>query len=59
MNKKLLVLIAIVVLVVAVPLIQARMRGGASVEVQVEKLEPRVIQSSRLNCPYAYFKRYT
>jgi HlyD family secretion protein len=48
MNKKLLVLIAIVVLVVAVPLIQARMRGGASVEVQVEKLEPRVIQSSVL-----------
>ena len=48
MNKKLLVLIGIVVLVVAVPLIQARLRGGASVEVQVEKLEPRVIQSSVL-----------
>jgi len=48
MNKKLLVIIGVVVLVVAVPLIQARMRGGASVEVQVEKLEPRVIQSSVL-----------
>jgi len=48
MNKKLLVIIAIVVMVVAVPLIQARMRGGASVEVQVERLEPRVIQSSVL-----------
>jgi len=48
MNKKLLLIIGIVALVVAVPLIQARMRGGASVEVQVEKLEPRVIQSSVL-----------
>ena len=48
MNKKLLVIIGIVVLVVSVPLIQARMRGGASVEVEVEKLEPRVIQSSVL-----------
>src|SRR5688572_2798908 len=48
MNKKLLIIIGIAVLVVAVPLIQARLRGGASVEVQVEKLEPRVIQSSVL-----------
>jgi len=48
MNKKLLIIIGIVVLVVAVPLIQARMRGGGSVAVQVEKLEPRVIQSSVL-----------
>jgi len=48
MNKKLLLIIGVVVLVVAVPLIQARLRGGASVEVQVEKLEPRVIQSSVL-----------
>jgi HlyD family secretion protein len=48
MNKKLLVIIGIVVLVVAVPLIQARMRGGGAVAVEVEKLEPRVIQSSVL-----------
>jgi len=48
MNKKLLIIVGIAVLVVAVPLIQARMRGGSSVEVQVEKLEPRVIQSSVL-----------
>jgi HlyD family secretion protein len=31
-----------------VPLIQARIRGTAAVEVEVEKLEPRVIQSSVL-----------
>ena len=48
MNKKLLLILGIVVLVVAVPLIQARMRGGASVEVEIEKLEPRVIESSVL-----------
>jgi HlyD family secretion protein len=47
MNKKLLIIIGIVVLVVAVPVIQAR-RGGGAVEVEVEKLEPRVIQSSVL-----------
>ena len=48
MNKKLLLIIAIVALVVAAPLIQARMRGGGSVEVQVEALAPRSIQSSVL-----------
>ena len=48
MNKKLILIIGLVVLVVAVPLIQARVRGTASVEVEVEKLEPRVIQSSVL-----------
>jgi len=48
MNKKLLIIIGLVVLVVAVPLIQARMRGGAVVEVQVETLAPRSIQSSVL-----------
>jgi HlyD family secretion protein len=48
MNRKLLLIIAIVVLVVAVPLVQARLRGGATVEVQVEKLAPRSIQSSVL-----------
>jgi HlyD family secretion protein len=48
MNKKLLIVIALVVLVVAVPLVNARMRGTASVEVQVETLAPRSIQSSVL-----------
>jgi HlyD family secretion protein len=48
MNKKLVLIISLVVLVVAVPLIQARIRGTAAVEVEVEKLEPRVIQSSVL-----------
>jgi HlyD family secretion protein len=48
MNKKLLLIIGLVVLVVAVPLIQARMRGASAVEVQVEKIEPRSIQSSVL-----------
>src|SRR5688572_19332499 len=48
MNKKLMLIIGLVVLVVAVPLIQARVRGTSSVEVDVEKLEPRVIQSSVL-----------
>jgi HlyD family secretion protein len=48
MNKKLILIIGLVVLVVAVPLIQARIRGTAAVEVEVERLEPRVIQSSVL-----------
>jgi HlyD family secretion protein len=48
MNKKLVLIVGLVLVVVAVPLIQARFRGGGSVEVQVERLEPRVIQSSVL-----------
>ena len=48
MNKKLFFIIGLVVLVVAAPLIQARLRGTSAVEVEVEKLEPRVIQSSVL-----------
>jgi HlyD family secretion protein len=48
MNKKLMFIIGLVVLVVAVPLINARVRGTSAVEVEVEKLEPRVIQSSVL-----------
>jgi HlyD family secretion protein len=48
MNKKLFIVIGLVVLVVGAPLIQARLRGGSAVEVQVETLEPRVIQSSVL-----------
>jgi HlyD family secretion protein len=48
MNKKLFIVIGLVMLVVGAPLIQARLRGGSAVEVQVETLEPRVIQSSVL-----------
>jgi HlyD family secretion protein len=48
MNKKLMLIIGLVVLVVAVPLINARIRGTSAVEVEVEKLEPRVIESSVL-----------
>ena len=48
MNKKLLLIIGLVVLVVAIPLVRARLNGGAVVEVQVEKLAPRSIQSSVL-----------
>ena len=48
MNKKLFLIVGLVVAVVAVPLIQARVRGTSAVEVAVEKLEPRVIQSSVL-----------
>jgi HlyD family secretion protein len=48
MTKKLLIILGIVAVVVAIPLLQARLGGGATVEVQVEKLEPRSIQSSVL-----------
>ena len=48
MSKKLLLILAIIVGVVAVPLIQARLGGGGAVEVQIEKLVPRTIQSSVL-----------
>jgi HlyD family secretion protein len=48
MNKKLLLIIGLVVLVVAIPLVRAALNGGAVVEVQVEKLAPRSIQSSVL-----------
>ena len=48
MNKRLLIIIGIIVVVIAVPLVQARLTGGPSVQVQVEKLAPRAIQSSVL-----------
>lgn len=48
MNKKLLLIIGLVVLVVAIPLVRAGFSGAALVEVEVEKLEPRSIQSSVL-----------
>lgn len=48
MNKKLLIVVGIIVLAVAIPLVQARISGGTKVKVQVEKLEPRSIQASVL-----------
>ncbi len=48
MNKKLFIVVGLLLLVVAVPLVNASLRGTRAVEVQVEKLEPRVIQSSVL-----------
>src|SRR5262252_4711382 len=48
MNKRLLIVIGIIVLVVAIPLVQARISGGNKVKVQVEKLAPRGIQASVL-----------
>mgnify|MGYP003454482906 CR=1 FL=1 len=41
MNRKLLIVIGLVVLAIAIPLVQARLRGGATVGVQVEKVAPR------------------
>lgn len=48
MNKKLFLIVGLVVLVVAIPLVKARWTGSALVEVQAETLEPRSIQSSVL-----------
>ncbi|MEO8465994.1 MAG: efflux RND transporter periplasmic adaptor subunit [Gammaproteobacteria bacterium] len=48
MNRKLLLIVGIVALVIAVPLIQARLSGGAAVQVQTEKVMRRSIQSSVL-----------
>jgi HlyD family secretion protein len=48
MNKRLVVIIGIVVLVIAVPLIQARVSGGVTVKVRTEKVAPRSIQASVL-----------
>jgi len=48
MNKKLFIIIGLVALVVAIPLVRAALSGGSSVEVQVENLTPRSIQSSVL-----------
>lgn len=48
MKKKLLVIGALVLAVVAVPLLNELLRGGSAVEVQLETLEPRSIQASVL-----------
>ncbi|HLF13079.1 MAG TPA: efflux RND transporter periplasmic adaptor subunit [Gammaproteobacteria bacterium] len=47
-RKQLSIILGIVAVVVAVPLLQARLGGGTVVDVQVEKLAPRAIQSSVL-----------
>src|SRR5262245_61773505 len=48
MNKRLLIIIGIIVVVIAVPLVQGRRSGGPTVQVQVAKLAPRPIQPSVL-----------
>ena len=48
MNRRLLIIIGIVVVVIAIPLVQARLSGGVKVQVQVEKIAPRSIQASVL-----------
>ncbi len=48
MNKKAIVVVAVLGLVIAIPLVQARFGSGVSVEVAVEKLAPRAIEASVL-----------
>ncbi|HEY7672327.1 MAG TPA: efflux RND transporter periplasmic adaptor subunit [Gammaproteobacteria bacterium] len=48
MNKRLLLILGVIAVIVAVPLLQARFGRGSALEVQVEKLEPRSIESSVL-----------
>jgi len=48
MNKRLIVIVGIVVLVIAIPLVQARISGGVTVKVKTEKVAPRSIQASVL-----------
>src|SRR5215471_17358835 len=48
MNKRLVIIIGIVILVIAIPLVQARISGGVRVKVKTEKLAPRSIQASVL-----------
>jgi HlyD family secretion protein len=47
-NKRLLLILGVIVAIVAVAIVQARRGGGSTVEVQVEKLAPRSIESSVL-----------
>lgn len=48
MTRKLLVIVALVLAVVAVPLLNQYLRGGNAVEVEIQTLEPRSIQASVL-----------
>jgi HlyD family secretion protein len=47
-NKRVLIILGVIALIVAVPLVQSRFGSGSALEVQVEKLEPRGIESSVL-----------
>jgi HlyD family secretion protein len=47
-NKRLLIILGVIAAIVAIPLLQARFGGGSVLEVQVEKLDPRTIESSVL-----------
>jgi HlyD family secretion protein len=47
-TKKLLLILGIIVVIVAIPLLRARLGGGSVVEVEIETLAPRSIQSSVL-----------
>jgi HlyD family secretion protein len=47
-NKRLLIILGVIAAIVAIPVLQARFGGGSVLEVQVEKLEPRSIESSVL-----------
>ena len=48
MTRKLLVIVALVLAVVAVPVLNDYLRGGNAVEVEIQTLEPRSIQASVL-----------
>ena len=48
MNRRLLIILGVIAAIVAIPILQARFGGGSVLEVQVEKLEPRSIESSVL-----------
>ena len=48
MTRKLLVILALVLAVVAVPVLNDYLRGGNAVEVEIQTLEPRSIQASVL-----------
>jgi HlyD family secretion protein len=48
MNKRVIVIVAVLGLVIAIPLVQARFGNGVTVEVAVETLAPRAIEASVL-----------
>jgi HlyD family secretion protein len=47
-NKRVFIILGVIAAIVAIPLLQARFGGGSTLEVQVEKLERRSIESSVL-----------
>ena len=48
MNKRLFIILGVIAVIVAVPLLRAQFGGGSVLDVQIEKLEPRSIESSVL-----------